>query len=114
MRGAAVAALLFVLAVPACASQERPEGIVERWLLALNQGAAGEPDRYAPNATSEQVLPRWEQRQPGELDVVEVARARPAPEECDGGTWTVPLRVVRKDGSELRSIACVEAPASRS
>lgn len=108
MRRALVAALLLALTVPACASEGRPEGIVERWLLALNKGAAGEPDRYAPGAASERVLPRWEQRQPGELDVVEVARARHGPEGCDEGTWSVPFRVVRLEGSQLRSIADVE------
>jgi hypothetical protein len=71
-----IAAALATLALSACAGQERPEGIVERWLLALNQGAAGEPDRYAPNAASEEILPGWEHLDPGELDVVEVARAR--------------------------------------
>jgi hypothetical protein len=38
-------ALAFVvLVLPACASTERPEGLVERWLVSLNQGAAGRPE----------------------------------------------------------------------
>lgn len=109
MRRVVLAAVLTTLAFSACASQERPEGIVERWLLALNQGAAGEPDRYAPNAASEEVLPGWEHLDPGELDVVEVARAgTPREHACAAGTrFVVPFRVVRVDGSQLRSGACV-------
>ena len=108
MRRALIAAVLATLAFSACASQARPEGIVERWLLALNQGAAGEPDRYAPNAASEEVLPGWDHLDPGELDVVEVARAgAPREDACDGERWFVPFRVVRLDGSQFRSLACV-------
>ena len=102
------AVLLTLVFFSACASQERPEGIVERWLLALDQGAAGEPDRYAPNAVSDEVLPGWEHLDPGELDVVEVARAgTPQPDACEGGTRFVPFQVVRLDGSRFRSTACV-------
>lgn len=109
MRRVIIAAALAPLALSACAGQERPEGIVERWLLALNQGAAGEPELYAPNAASEEVLPGWEHLDPGELDVVEVARARtPRGDPCAEGTSFVPFRVVRLDGSQLRSGACVE------
>jgi hypothetical protein len=107
VRRAVIAAALATLVLSACAGQERPEGIVERWLLALNQGAAGEPDRYAPNAASEEVLPGWEHLDPGELDVVEVARSStPRGDPCAEGTF-VPFRVVRLDGSQLRSAACV-------
>jgi hypothetical protein len=103
-----IASALATLALSTCAGQERPEGIVERWLLALNQGAAGEPGRYAPNAASEEVLPGWEHLDPGELDVVEVARAGTArADPCAEGTSFVPFRVVRLDGSQLRSAACV-------
>jgi hypothetical protein len=108
VRRVVIAAVLTTLAFSACASQERPEGIVERWLLALNQGAAGEPERYAPSAASEEVLPGWEHLDPGELDVVEVARGgTPRDDTCAEGTWFVPFRVVRLDGSQLRSVACV-------
>lgn len=108
MRRAVIAAALATVVLSACAGHERPEGIVERWLLALNQGAAGEPDRYAPNAASEEVLPGWEHLDPGELDVVEVARAStPRGYTCAEGTSIVPFRVVRLDGSQLRYAACV-------
>ena len=104
----ALAFTIVILAVSSCAAQERPEGIVERWLLALNQGAAGQPHRYAPSSASDEVLPDWEHLDPGELDVVEVASTGTARgETCDGGALPVPFRVVRLDGSELRSIACV-------
>lgn len=108
MRRVVLAATLATLALSACARQERPEGIVERWLLALNQGTAGEPDRYAPDAASEEVLPGWEHLDPGEFDVVEVAPAdTPRGDTCAEETSFVPFRIVRLDGSELRSIACV-------
>jgi hypothetical protein len=107
VRRVVIATVLMTLACSACASQERPEGIVERWLLALNQGAAGEPDRYAPDAASDEVLPGWEHLDPGELDVVEVAGAGTPPRDvCAEATWFVPFRVVRLDGSQLRSVAC--------
>ena len=100
-----VAVALVALLLPACASQERPEGIVERWLLALNQGAAGEPERFAPDGFSEQVLPGWRQEEPGQLDSIEVARAT---EPCLRTGAVVPLRVVRMDGTTFRGIACLE------
>jgi len=70
-----VSVALVALLPPGCASQERPEGIVERWLLALNQGAAGEPGRYAPESLSQSVLPGWRQAEPGHFDVIEVQPA---------------------------------------
>ena len=97
-----------LLALAGCASQEpRPEGIVERWLLALNQGSAGRPDRYAPARISDTVLPGWEEHDPGELDSIEVARRGPSAVTCSGGEYVVPFRVVRLNGKELRSTACV-------
>jgi hypothetical protein len=45
-------------------------------------------------------------------NVIEVAGAgTPRGDTCDEGTWFVPFRVVRLDGSQFRSIACVTAPA---
>jgi hypothetical protein len=91
-------------ALSACTGQERPEGIVERWLLSLNQGAAGRPDAYAPNDVSRQVLPGWEELDPGELDVIEVGRSAPG----DGGIDQVPFRIVTVDGEELVGLANVD------
>lgn len=107
MRRAVVAGAIVVL-LTGCSSTERPEGIVERWLLALNQGSAGEPQRYAAPELSASILPRFREADPGELDVVEVGRAfvgfcgqaLPPDETCPAGTASasVPFRVVRVDG----------------
>jgi hypothetical protein len=100
-----VFALLGVLvAFAACTGQARPEGIVERWLLSLNQGAAGRPDAYASDEVSQQVVPGWEDLDPGELDVIEVGRSAPG----EGGIDQVPFRVVTIDDDELRGLANVQ------
>lgn len=97
-----------LLSLVSCGGHERPEGIVERWLLALNQGSAGRPDRYAVRQVSDAVLPGWRSADPGTFDVIEVGRARPCmyrgPAECDAA---VPFRVVLLDGGEVRSDALV-------
>jgi len=46
--------------------------VVERWLISLNQGKAGAPQKYAPARVSNQVLPGWQSCDPGGLDVIEV------------------------------------------
>ena len=101
------AAVLLLLALAGCADQTRPEGVVERWLLALNQGSAGEPERFADAAVSEEVLPRWDEREPGELDVIEVASAGGSLDACDEDQLLVPFRVVPLEGEELVAGACV-------
>lgn len=104
MRRAALALVALVLALPACAGTERPEGIVERWLISLNQGAAGEPERYADDTLSDSVLPRRERLEPGGLDVIEVGDARAGP----GGSFLVPFQVVELDGTAARAFAVLE------
>jgi hypothetical protein len=96
-----------LLAMAACSTQARPEGVVERWLLALNQGSAGEPDRFAADELSQQVLPGWRGLDPGQLDVIEVARSIEAPAVCDAGGSVVPFRIEPMDGRALRATACV-------
>jgi len=102
----ATAVFFLLLALSACAAQERPEGIVERWLLALNQGRAGEPDRYAEPSVSSRILPGYATVDPGEFDVVEVGRATPS---CGVSGWFVPFRVVLLSRTEIRSVACTDA-----
>jgi hypothetical protein len=92
------------LMLPACATADRPEGIVERWLLSLNHGAAGEPERYAPDDLSEQVLPNWDGLEPGELDVIEVSRGAIVSSLFAGDRYVVPFRVVTIDGEEFRPV----------
>jgi hypothetical protein len=98
-----------VLLLTACATTtERPEGIVERWLSALNQGSAGEPLRYAYLSVSGSVLPGWRTADPGAFDVIEVGRARSCtyvgPAACEA---RVPFRVVLTDGEQMRFDALV-------
>jgi len=101
VRRARLAAVLVCLALPACTTQERPEGIAERWLLALNQGAAGEPGRYAQSEVSNEVLSNWERLDPGELDVIEVGNGSFRCEVYIACETRVPFRVVRLDGTEV-------------
>lgn len=100
-RGGALGIALAFLLV-ACAGTDRPEGVVERWLASLNQGAAGRPDRYAPRPTSDAVLPGWRALDPGELDVIEVGRGRASSDAAE-----VPFRIVRLDGTEVERTAIV-------
>ena len=102
-RALLVAVVALVALTSACSSEQRPEGITERWLLSLNQGAAGQPDRYAPDEVSEQVVPGWHDLDPGFLDVITVEaqqiRRGPVP-----GTF-VPFRLVSKDGDQIDGVA---------
>jgi hypothetical protein len=100
---------LATVALAACSSSERPAGIVERWLLALNQGSAGQPERYARSAVSDQVLPGYAHADPGELDVIEVGGSSGARYALDGSVAAhhVPFRVVRVDGVTIEGRADV-------
>jgi hypothetical protein len=101
-------AVVALLSLASCAVPDRPEGIVERWLLALNQGSAGEPMRYAYRDVSSSVLPNWKSADPGAFDVIEVGRARPCsyrgPAAC---VAMVPFRAVLADGGQVRFDALV-------
>ncbi len=101
-RAAAIAmAAVATAMLSACGSTQRPEGIVERWLLALNQGKAGQLELYAPNDLSNRILPGWRAKDPGQLDVIEVGSSAtvlvPGLHPCDPETL-VPYRVVTLDG----------------
>lgn len=120
-RAAALGALTLALLTPACAGAERPEGVVERWLVSLNQGEAGRPDLYVIDGADAEVLGArvlagWRQAEPGRLDRIEVGRAGPhveaVPADSDalngcgaGGCTPVRFRVVDLDGRETRGIA---------
>jgi len=95
-------ALLLVVALSSCGDRSRLEGVVERWLLALNQGAAGRAGRYADPPTSRLILPGYAKADPGRLDAVEVGAAQK--KDC---SWEVPFRVVRIDGQEIRGFAII-------
>jgi hypothetical protein len=94
-------AVLALLLLPACGGTDRPEGVVERWLISLNQGKAGEPEKYAPDAISQRILPDWQQRDPGDLDVIEVGRGEIWAEDL----YDVPFRVRLVNGKEVFAIA---------
>lgn len=76
MKRLAVVVVLAAVLLPACGGTDRPEGVVERWLISLNQGSAGQPQKYAPERLSQRILPNWASRDPGNLDVIEVGRGR--------------------------------------
>ncbi|MBI3648664.1 MAG: hypothetical protein HY240_07950 [Actinobacteria bacterium] len=101
LAGPAVLIGLLALTLTACARTDRPEGVVERWLSSLNQGAAGEPGRYAAGGVSEQVLPGWSALDPGELDVIEVGLGRPTGAAGEP-SYVVPFRVVTSTGQTRR------------
>jgi hypothetical protein len=104
VRLAVLAVVVALVAVTsACSSEERPEGITERWLLSLNQGAAGAPDRYAPDETSEKVVPGWHDLDPGFLDVITVEPALFIRGAMPG--TLVPFHLVTKDGDEIDGTA---------
>jgi hypothetical protein len=97
--------LLAVVLLSACGA-DRPEGVVERWLISLNQGKAGEPEKYASDALSEQILPHWESRDPGDLDVIEVGKAVKV--DNIQSARAIPFRVERASGKMLHGTADVE------
>lgn len=102
MRRALWCALLAVTLV-ACAQQARPQGIVENWLRSLNQGAAGRPDRYAPQDASQQVVPGWHDLDPGHLDTIEVS------DYSSAATTEVLFRVVDVNGQVTAGTAHLAA-----
>lgn len=108
-RALALGALALALLTPACAdADQRPEGVVERWLTSLNQGAAGRPDRYASDEVSQAVLPGWHDLEPGELDVIEVGTDR-GTRMCEERCADVPFRVTDLNGDVTEGVALTES-----
>jgi hypothetical protein len=104
-------AAVALLVLAACGSTERPEGVAERWLLSLDQGAAGAPDRFGGEPAVEaatSVLPDWRTRDPGSIDQAEVGTAVVA-ESAGTRTASVPFRVETSDG-EVVTGTVDEAP----
>jgi hypothetical protein len=95
-----VAVILFAaLLLAGCGHTDRPEGVVERWLIALNQGAAGRPGVYAPELLSQGVLPNWQDCEPGAIDLIEVGRGLEATAlpKVAGTQYLVPYRIEYTD-----------------
>ncbi len=99
---------LLALLVACSAEAERPEGIVERWLMSLNQGAAGRPDLYAPDEVSEQVIAEWRDLEPGQVDQIEIGTDLGS-QMCEERCADVPFRIVDLDGDVTEGIAIAEA-----
>lgn len=97
-------AVVLLVSLGACASADRPEGTVERWLTSLNQGEAGRPDRYADDAVTAQVAPSWEAEEPGWIDTISVGAAT----EGDTGDRSVTFRIVPLEGNPVSGTATVE------
>jgi hypothetical protein len=99
----------------ACGHTDRPEGVVERWLISLNQGKAGQPERYASDALSQRIVPDWRTMDPGQLDVIEVGLGRGFSHSCNPrdtqaqcgsiGDYEVPFRTVDTDGRSRGGLA---------
>jgi len=101
----AVAGLALVL-LAACGGTDRPEGAVERWLVSLNQGKAGEPEKYAVASVTNTVLPNWKTCDPGSLDVTEVGQHAAG----QAGSVLVPYRI--EYASDLTSCDTSLKPAA--
>jgi len=113
VRRAGILVAVFGMALAACATAERPEGIVERWLISLNQGAAGEPDTYAADKVSRLLVPDWDLTDPGELDRIEVGRGRVEGPFLLGeeGQYVVPFLIDHLHEGELRATAILRMRA---
>ena len=105
MRRLAPLAMLAVMLLSACGGTDRPEGVVERWLISLNQGKAGRPGTYAAQSTSRRILPHWQDRDPGDLDVIEVGKGRATAHRA-----LVPFRVERTSGLKISGVAELRKP----
>ena len=117
-------ALILLVSVGACASADRPEGTVERWLSSLNQGSAGRPDRYAVDAVTATVAPSWDTEEPGWIETVSVGAATngeagdrlvtfeivPTEGDAVSGTVTLGTRTL-EDGSTQPVVSDVELGA---
>jgi hypothetical protein len=103
-----VAASVTVLLLAGCSTAERPEGVVERWLLASNRGQAGLPLRYAERAATVAIRRTTGVEGADAFGEIEVGRARRCgyrgPGECIA---SVPFRLVTADGDEFRLDALV-------
>jgi hypothetical protein len=73
MRQLAVLPVL-LLSLVACSQQERPEGVVERWLVSLNQGPAGEPGLWAEERATREVTSWFDNSEPGQLDSIVIGQ----------------------------------------
>lgn len=100
MKGRGLAVLLLV-ALSGCFGVDRPEGVVEDWLRAINFGEAGEPEIYADLALADEILP--DRSEPDGLDVLEVGVGAE-----DQGRARVPYRIRRVGEQDFFGVANLE------
>lgn len=87
-------ATIVTMLMGGCASQDRPEGFVERWLVAVGRGPTGDPERYASEEFTDAIVPP--PRPASGLEIIEVGRGA-----VDGDLALVPYRIERKTGEEM-------------
>jgi hypothetical protein len=106
VRWVVVSVTIGLALLPACAdaerTTERPEGIVERWLVSLNQGASGEPFVYAYDQATATLAPDWDSRDPGAYDRISVGTASTV-----DGRDVVPFRLELATGGAVGGVAVV-------
>ncbi len=94
---------ILALTVAACATtDQRPEGIVERWIVSMNQGPAGEPWRWADDYATSEVSPTWDTDEPGAIDSFSLGAAR-----AEGDAYVVAFTLERLDGRVVSGDAVV-------
>jgi hypothetical protein len=97
VRRAASVTCVAIIALVACSQAPRPEGVVQRWLVSLNQGSAGRPERWADADVTATVAPWWP-AEPDHIDAMDVGAAT-------GGD--VPFRIETTDGVVTTGVATV-------
>jgi hypothetical protein len=88
-----------MVALVACDQAPRPEGVVQRWLVSLNQGSAGRPERWADGGVTAAVAPWWP-AEPDHIDAMDVGAASGA---------DVPFRIETTDGVITTGVATVSS-----
>ena len=102
MKRGIVLACLGLVVLVGCSQSPRPEGVVQRWLVSLNQGSAGRPGQWADAGVTTTVAPWW----PAEPDHID---------EMDVGTangQAVPFRIETTDGTVTSGVATVGTRAT--
>ena len=102
MKRAIVLACVGLVALAGCSQPPRPEGVVQRWLVSLNQGSAGRPERWADAGVTSTVAPWWP-AEPDHIDEMDVGAA-------NGGA--VPFRIETTDGTVTSGVATVGTRAT--
>jgi hypothetical protein len=87
-------AVIAAIATGCSGGAEHPEGIVERWIVSMNQGRAGAPSRWAEDRATATVSPTWHTDDPGSIDAFSIGIA-----EAEDDAFVVPFTLERLDGT---------------